>query len=225
MPIIPKYQHPLRRVRKILNLEQKELAERLGVSTPTIVAVENGTLRISRSLATKIYLKTGAIPESIVTPTKGTPGYSKRRIDKMIPLGPDRRPLTSDSARITKEPDGPENELCDIFDARNLLDVLLQAASEKGNFKEVLISFFGWLEDTQTQFSLETKARTICANYQPPGNRFIKLRRSGTRQELDADRQFLENMTWYKFEGWPTDLSRRWLRRDILTKGLESQKD
>jgi transcriptional regulator with XRE-family HTH domain len=51
--------HPLAVLRQLIGLRQKELAQLLGKSTPTVQAIELGKLKLSEDLAAKIEEETG----------------------------------------------------------------------------------------------------------------------------------------------------------------------
>lgn len=224
MPIIPKYKHPLRRVREALGLQQKELADRLGVSKFTIRAIENAQLEISPELGRKIYFETGALPESLVVTLKGRPGYSKKAIGATIPRGADRKNYTGKATPATSR-DTEENVLADIFDARNFVDVILQAAAENGHFGAVMLSFLNWVETSEAEFGLRQAAEKKCREYLPPSERILALRAGAHSDEVNREIEHFEKMKWFKLEGWPDKPGRSWLASDQLRMKLILERD
>lgn len=60
MPRPPKFIHPLRRVREILEISQDELAKRVGISRSALQQIERGMLPLSEEIHERILLITGA---------------------------------------------------------------------------------------------------------------------------------------------------------------------
>ncbi len=70
---MPAISHPhrqphtrLKRLRALAGLTQQALAEKIGTSLATIVAVETGSLQMSKNLAARIMVVTGVDPESLL---------------------------------------------------------------------------------------------------------------------------------------------------------------
>ena len=55
--------HPLAVLRTLIGFTQKELAQILECSTPTVQAVELGKLKLSLDLAQRVYFQTGVSTE------------------------------------------------------------------------------------------------------------------------------------------------------------------
>ncbi|NNE90791.1 MAG: helix-turn-helix transcriptional regulator [Verrucomicrobiales bacterium] len=74
MPRPPSFYHPLRDIRKVTDFStQAEFAKRIGVAAPTIQAIENGKLEISRKLALRIERATGADHRELMKGSTGRP--------------------------------------------------------------------------------------------------------------------------------------------------------
>jgi DNA-binding XRE family transcriptional regulator len=215
MPIVPSHKHPLRRLREVLDLQQKELAAFLKCSTRTIIAIENGTLRLSGDLALRAYFEFGVLPQSITTPIKSDKGYSRKKINAQIPQGVDRKPYSIESKKASNWDGREDFHLVDIFDARGCLDTLLQAAAEKGCFMPAYFSFLEWLDLCQRKFGLTKTAEKIMVDYEPPSLRMLKmLGHQGSGIEDDIfDAESLECRR--KWEGgWSSDFVQQALLSD-----------
>lgn len=74
MPRPPKIPHPLREIRALCgNLSQTAFAKLVGVSMPTIQAIEGGKLKIAAKLAARMAEATGASAEELLKGTMGKP--------------------------------------------------------------------------------------------------------------------------------------------------------
>ncbi len=74
MPRAPSFFHPLRQIRTRSTFRtQQEFAKFIGVSTPTVQAIENGKLRLSRKLALRIERATGADHRELLKGALGKP--------------------------------------------------------------------------------------------------------------------------------------------------------
>jgi transcriptional regulator with XRE-family HTH domain len=139
MPKKPKFNHPLRKVRKAIGLSQAGFARLLGCSTPTIHAVENGK-RISRTLEARIYVETGA----------NTQELSKGRKGKC--LDQNGQPYSTDFYQCWKT----KKEGYDKSSALKDFEALLEDALRLGKLPDVLVEAQGWFFDIN-QFLRETK--------------------------------------------------------------------
>src|SRR6266480_986048 len=72
MPRQNKLRHPIKLVREATGLSQKGFAALVGHSKDTIQAIEIGRHNPSRLLAEKIFVQTGAVPETLLK-LRGTP--------------------------------------------------------------------------------------------------------------------------------------------------------
>jgi DNA-binding XRE family transcriptional regulator len=72
MPRQNKLRHPIKLVREATGLSQKRFAALVGHSKDTIQAIEIGRHNPSRLLAEKVFVQTGAVPETLLK-LRGTP--------------------------------------------------------------------------------------------------------------------------------------------------------
>jgi DNA-binding XRE family transcriptional regulator len=114
----------LQALRRICGFTQADLAAEIGVSTRTIVAVENGTRLLTEANARKITYATGALTDSLMN------GES--------PLALNGKPFTKDHWELWKNPpkhgfpDVPSH-VEDVKEAiRHRFDSLLEASYESG---------------------------------------------------------------------------------------------
>ena len=139
MPKKPRFNHPLRKVRKAIGLSQAGFARLIQCSTPTIHAVENGK-RISPALETRIHVETGANTKELIKGRKG------KALDQ------DGQPYSSDFYQCwkTKKEDYDKSSALKDFEA------LLEDALRLGKLPEVLVDAQGWFFGIN-EFLRETK--------------------------------------------------------------------
>jgi transcriptional regulator with XRE-family HTH domain len=140
MPKKPRFNHPLRKVRKAIGLSQAGFARLIQCSTPTIHAVENGRLRISPALETRIHVETGANTQELIKGRKG------KALDQ------DGQPYSSDFYQRWKT----KKEGYDKSSALKDFEALLEDALRLGKLPEVLDDAQGWFFDIN-EFLRKTK--------------------------------------------------------------------
>jgi DNA-binding XRE family transcriptional regulator len=124
MPKKPRFNHPLRKVRKAIGMSQAEFARLVRCSTPTIHAIENGLLRISPILEARIHVETGANTQELVKCKKG------KSLDQ------DGQPYTNEFYQRWKTRKANYDNSAALKD----FEALLEDALRLGKLSEVLIA-------------------------------------------------------------------------------------
>jgi len=140
MPKKPRFNHPLRKVRKAIGMSQTEFARLVRCSTPTVHAIENGLLRISPTLEARIHVETGANTQELV---KGKKGKS---------LDQDGQPYSNEFYQRWKTRKANYGNSAALKD----FEALLEDALRLGKLSEVLIAAQEWFFDIE-KFLQETK--------------------------------------------------------------------
>jgi DNA-binding XRE family transcriptional regulator len=92
MPRKPFVLHVLTRTREIYNLTREKLASRIGAAPITIKKIESGDLKVSATLARRIYIQTGLNPVQLI-----------ENLWPETPMHPGGEPLTSDHMKRVQE--------------------------------------------------------------------------------------------------------------------------
>lgn len=148
MPRKPAFIHPLRKVREATRRTQKEFANLVGRSTPTIQSIENGKLALSDELAQLIFIATGADPTEL---KKGRRGRA---------IGwKNRAPYTSATYEewIAVHFKSSDDDAIGLAaQIKDWIEVLLLAASKKGGRKlwTVYYSLIMWLQNAPEDFEV-----------------------------------------------------------------------
>ena len=130
-------QHGLKTLRAACGLTQPALAKILGLSWRTIVAIEVGQRNLSRAIAERIMLATGALPDSLLQKSSdpldlnGQP-YSRDFFEHWKTATSTRR-----HGETKLQPDVQES----IERARLLLELLQRAAANKNRLLAVQYHF------------------------------------------------------------------------------------
>jgi DNA-binding XRE family transcriptional regulator len=111
-------------LRRICGFTQVQLAQLIGVSTRTIVAVENGTRSLTEANATKVMFATGVLKESL--------------LDEDLPRSLDGKPYTKKHWELWRRPethsypDGTPTAGSVGDEIKQRFEVLLNAAVDSG---------------------------------------------------------------------------------------------
>jgi transcriptional regulator with XRE-family HTH domain len=133
-------------LRKIIGKSQTQFAAMIGVSKDTVISVENGRNQLSRNLAKRIQIATGA------DLLRATPGN---------PLN-----FTSHDCKRWRDKFNPSNEaaaLKQFEEMKPWLKVVFLAAAKSGlagnrdRLPAVCLSFREWLNETRQYFKLENE--------------------------------------------------------------------
>lgn len=130
MPRKPKFDHPLRHIRKAANLTQEQFAKLLGISKDTIQSIENDRLKMSSELALKVRHQTGCS-------LSGEENKEGRTVYKISAYSPHTlKPYTAQDynehrelLRQFSEKDFEER----VIAAVRCMDLLLRSASRQSN--------------------------------------------------------------------------------------------
>lgn len=123
MPKKPKFNHPLRKVRKAIGMSQDGFARLVRCSTPTVHAIENGRLRMSQALEASIFIETGADTRELIKGKKG------KALDQ------NGQPYSEKFYQSWKK----QKENYDCSTALKDFETLLADASRLGKLPEVLV--------------------------------------------------------------------------------------
>ena len=151
--------HGLKALRAACGLTQPALAKLLGVSWRTIVAIEVGQRSLSRDVAERIMLATGALPDSLLSKSAS-------------PLDLNGQPYSRDffehwkTATSTRK-HGETKLEADVHEsierARLLLELLQRAAANKNRLLAVQYHFQSWMDQMMKDFDLRDSFQNVCA--------------------------------------------------------------
>ena len=149
MPKKPTFHHPLRDIRAVTGLNQKQFGQLVGVSGDTIQSIENGRLSMSKNLAIKIRRQTGCSFERI-TDDKGQEitTISSRKLDDEFQMCPYTKKDFDEHRQALSAI--PEDIGEWVAACKQCLDLLLRAANRRNGGTTLAIC-----EDFQ-EFAIQT---------------------------------------------------------------------
>src|SRR5438093_8461915 len=134
--------HGLKALRAACDLTQPALAKLLGVSWRTIVAIEVGQRSLSRDIAERIMLATGALPDSLFSKSAGPLDLNGQPYSRDFFEHWKTATSTRKHGETRLEPDVQES----IERARLLLELLQRAAANKNRLLAVQYHFQSWMD-------------------------------------------------------------------------------
>jgi len=153
MPKKPRFNHPLRKVRKAIGVSQDGFARLVRCSTPTIHAIENGRLRMSQTLEASISVATGADTRELIKGRKG------KALDQ------NGQPYSENFYQSWKK----QKENYDSPTALKDFEILLANASRLGKLPAVLVEAQEWFFNIN-EFLRETERVKEPKNLIIPGH-------------------------------------------------------
>lgn len=152
MPRPPRFDHPIRKIRRIIGYTQAKLAAELGVSEIAVKRVENGDLALSNQMKKRLMIATGVDPASLDRKTPagiGESTYTREMFERH-----------RENSRTRKRGDQTA-ELRDwhrvlLRQAAREMDALMDAAVNANKFDMILYLWELWLQQTIKELDLSS---------------------------------------------------------------------
>lgn len=144
MPRKPKHGHPIRQLRNIIGVSQRDFARLLGLSSSALQRIELGSLKLSERVAYQIAAVTGANPRTLSTSLKSHSG------------GPYRKEHYEAIAATTLSRAAQHQSIYMAKELGHRITLLLTAAQQWRRLQPVLSDLWDSIEKIRARYALST---------------------------------------------------------------------